>query len=541
MPAAIYIYLVMFIAFVLILWLRHKQNKKKKDICDEPAGNLNQEELRRYRHLREIHLSEPLTERMRPKNFSAVIGQKDGIEALKAALAVENPQHIIIYGPPGVGKTAAARLALDYAKSCPASPFGVNAPFIEIDGATSRFDERGIADPLLGSVHDPIYQGAGQLGSQGIPQPKPGAVNNAHGGVLFIDEIGELHHTQINKLLKVMEDRKVMPESAYYNPYDRNIPEYIHDLFKNGLPADFRLIGATTRNAGDLPEALRSRCVEIYFRSLQPSEIAEIAVNAAKELELGLSEGTLDAVCRYAKSGRDAVNILQLAKGFCNSIVLYPETVERIAQIAHYEARSIYQPCFEMKIGCCQTLGQGIGGCIIPINIEAEAFPSEQGQLIISASDSSAENMEILKGIVLKAITAVKRVTSLNTDEYDIHINFELAGSRPDASYELAAAAAIFSACCGKYIKPALLLCGELHISGELIVIKEAYAKCDFISSYPDISMLSNSIVPHKQIECIKNLSECFSKIFCAPSAHKVINLDFGKQRLRDQISGAEQ
>lgn len=36
----------------------------------------------------------------------------------------------------------------------------------------ARFDERGIADPLIGSVHDPIYQGAGAMGQAGIPQPK---------------------------------------------------------------------------------------------------------------------------------------------------------------------------------------------------------------------------------------------------------------------------------------------------------------------------------------------------------------------------------
>jgi len=47
----------------------------------------------------------------------------------------------------------------------------------------------------------------------GIPQPKPGAVTKAHGGVLFIDEIGELHPIQINKLLKVLEDRKVFSKA----------------------------------------------------------------------------------------------------------------------------------------------------------------------------------------------------------------------------------------------------------------------------------------------------------------------------------------
>ena len=36
-----------------------------------------------------------------------------------------------------------------------------------------------------------------------------GAVTDAHGGILFIDEIGELHPIQMNKMLKVLEDRKV--------------------------------------------------------------------------------------------------------------------------------------------------------------------------------------------------------------------------------------------------------------------------------------------------------------------------------------------
>ena len=79
------------------------------------------------------------------------------------------------------------------------------------------------------------------MGVAGIPQPKPGAVTKAHGGMLFIDEIGELHPIQMNKLLKVLEDRKVYLESAYYNSEDSNIPMYIHDIFQNGLPADFRL------------------------------------------------------------------------------------------------------------------------------------------------------------------------------------------------------------------------------------------------------------------------------------------------------------
>lgn len=118
-------------------------------------------------------------------------------------------------------------------------------------------------------------------------------MTKAHGGILFIDEIGELHPVQMNKLLKVLEDRKVFLDSAYYSSEDANIPSHIHEIFQNGLPADFRLVGATTRLASELPAALRSRCLEIYFRNLTPDEVGLIAENAARKINYSLTPGAL--------------------------------------------------------------------------------------------------------------------------------------------------------------------------------------------------------------------------------------------------------
>ncbi len=275
----------------------------------------SKKELEKLRKLRSISLNKPLVEKTRPSSMEDIVGQKEGLRALKAALCGANPQHVIIYGPPGVGKTAAARVVLEEAKKNPESPFRPDAKFTEIDATTARFDERGIADPLIGSVHDPIYQGAGAMGVAGIPQPKPGAVTKAHGGILFIDEIGELHPHQMNKLLKVLEDRKVFLESAYYNSEDTNVPSYIHDVFQNGLPADFRLVGATTRNPQELPPAIRSRCMEIYFRPLLPDEIGMIAAKALKKIGFPENSAAIDVVKKYATNGREAVNVIQLAAG----------------------------------------------------------------------------------------------------------------------------------------------------------------------------------------------------------------------------------
>ena len=55
-----------------------------------------------------------------------------------------------------------------------------------------------------------------------------------------------------NKLMKVLEDKRVEFESSYYDPHDDNVPQYIKRLFEKGAPADFVLIGATTREPGSL-------------------------------------------------------------------------------------------------------------------------------------------------------------------------------------------------------------------------------------------------------------------------------------------------
>lgn len=309
LPGIVLIIQLIFGVIIGVYFWNLLRNQRSQKVSIDKESKKEMEQLQK---LRSIKLTEPLAEKVRPASFEDIIGQKDGIKALKAGLCGPNPQHVIIYGPPGVGKTAAARLVLEEAKKLGMSPFKKDAKFIELDATTARFDERGIADPLIGSVHDPIYQGAGAMGQAGIPQPKQGAVTNAHGGVLFIDEIGELHPIQMNKLLKVLEDRKVFLESAYYSEENAQIPNFIHDIFKNGLPADFRLIGATTRTPEEIPPAIRSRCMEVFFRELDQEEIKQVAKRAMEKVHLTMSEYALEKLSQYAKNGREAVNMVQM-------------------------------------------------------------------------------------------------------------------------------------------------------------------------------------------------------------------------------------
>ena len=154
--------ILMMVLFIFFMINSSKNNHTNKVVIHKE----NEKEMSKLAKMRSVCLTEPLTEKSRPRTFEEIIGQEQGIKALKAALCGPNPQHVIIYGPPGIGKTAAARLVLEEAKKMERSPFKKGANIIEIDATTIRFDERGIADPLIGSVHDPIYQGAGSLGLQ---------------------------------------------------------------------------------------------------------------------------------------------------------------------------------------------------------------------------------------------------------------------------------------------------------------------------------------------------------------------------------------
>ena len=432
--------------------------------------------------MRKISLSEPLTAKIRPQKFSDIIGQEEGIKALKAALCGPNPQHVIIYGPPGVGKTTAARLVMDEAKKSPYSPFLADAKFIEVDGATSRFDERGIADPLIGSVHDPIYQGAGAMGPAGIPQPKPGAVSKAHGGILYIDEIGELHPMQINKLLKVLEDRLVMLESAYYNPDDANVPNYIKDIFDNGLPADFRLVGATTRQPEEIPAAIRSRCLEIYFRALLPPEVEKIAAAAAENAGFPAEKEAVRLVGGYASNGRDAVNMIQIAAGLALVEARHEITradIEWVINSGKYTPRLQKKPLAAPEIGVVNGLAVAQSRIGIVTEVEAQVLKTAKGRGsltitgIVEEEELKGQTQSLYRKSMAKSsaenvLTVLEKFYDVRPDEYEIHLNFPGGMPIDGPSAGVTMAVALYSAINNLPVDNYLAMTGEIAITGKV-------------------------------------------------------------------------
>lgn len=440
------------------------------------------QDMDRINQMRRIHLTEPLNERVRPAKMADIVGQQDGIQALRTVLCSKNPQHVIIYGPPGVGKTCAARLVLEEARKTEGTPFRENAPFIEMDATCVRFDERAIADPLIGSVHDPIYQGAGQLGVNGVPQPKEGAVTRAHGGVLFLDEIGELHPVQLNKLLKVLEDRKVRFESSYYNPSDPHTPRHIHDVFQNGLPADFRLVGATTRSPADIPPALRSRCMEIFFRPLEPDELSQIALGAAEKAGYALSPENAALIGRYSDSGREAVNIVQMAAGAAqmeHRVQIETRDVEWVIDCGHYCARPRPEKREAPAVGVVNGLAVHGAQQGSVMTIEAVTTPGS-GKLrvtgIVEEEEIKAGGGQTLRRPGTARNAAENAVTVLRSmgmpiDSHDLHINFPGGMPVDGPSAGAAVALAGWSALTGVPVDCNAALTGELSVCGRVLPV----------------------------------------------------------------------
>jgi len=453
---------------------------EEKPVQESPQAVRKREALEK---LNKVSLTQSVMELLRPKTLDEIVGQPRAVRSLMAKLSSPYPQHLLLYGPPGVGKTTAARLVLEAAKTMEHSPFGEEAPFVETDGTTLRWDPRDMTNPLLGSVHDPIYQGARRdLADSGVPEPKPGLVTDAHGGILFIDEIGEMDEMLQNKLLKVLEDKRAYFESAYYDPTDEKVPPYIRELFEKGAPADFVLIGATTRDAQHINPALRSRCAEIYFEPLTPSHIVTIVENAAKKLNAQLEDGVLQLISDYTIEGRKAINILADAYSFAMEraatsdvpVVIEKRDIYEVAQVSRLFQFVTKKASDRAEAG--HIFGLGVSGFLgSVIEIEAVAFPAhEKGKGKVRFNETAGS---MAKDSVFNAASVMRQLTGQDLADYDVHINVIGGGNIDGPSAGTAILAAIISAVTGKKIRQDVAVTGEISLQGRVRPVGGVFEK----------------------------------------------------------------
>lgn len=517
--------------------LNEKQEKYideiKLQIIKKNKGPENTKTLKKYAQLEMLtkkKLNKSIQSVLRPQSFDEIVGQSRSIKSLISKLISPYPQHILIYGPPGVGKTSAARIALEEAKKYNFTPFNEKSNFIEVNGTTLRWDPREVTNPLLGSVHDPIYQGSKKdLAEVGIPEPKPGLVTDAHGGILFIDEIGELDLILQNKLLKVLEDKKVDFSSAYYDPDDENIPKYIKFLFENGAPADFILIGATTREPHEINPALRSRCAEIYFEPLTSKDIEVIVKNASNKLGIELESGVDKLISEHCIEGRKATSIISDSYGYAlyknkklkknEKVVVSKDIVKEVLSSSRTSPFIKASNDKEKQIGLVKGLGvSGFLGSIL--DFEAETFKAKKVSKGKFRFNETAGSMT--KDSVFNASTVIRKITGIDLNDYDVHLNAIGGGKIDGPSAGAAITVCILSSILNEPIRQDIAITGEISIKGKIKpvggIFEKIYAARRKGLKYVIIPKENENDIP-------KNLNDI--KVICAETINDITNFLF--------------
>ncbi len=198
----------------------------------------------------------PLAYRLRPRTLDEFVGQEQVLgpgSALRRAIAEDRVASMILFGPPGTGKTTLARIVA------------------ETTGAA--FEELSAVSASVGDVREVIARARERLGAQ------------EQRTILFLDEIHRFNRAQQDALLPAVEARLIT------------------------------LIGATTENPYfQVNSALLSRCQLYALEPLSAAELEVIARRGAAELGVEPRDEIVSLIAQRAGGdARNALNILELA------------------------------------------------------------------------------------------------------------------------------------------------------------------------------------------------------------------------------------
>src|ERR1700678_416121 len=216
----------------------------------------------------------PLAERMRPETWEGFVGQQHILapgKPLRVQIERDQLQSLILWGPPGVGKTTLARLIARLTR----------ADFISFSAVLAGIKE--IKAVMADSER------ARKLGRR---------------TVVFVDEIHRFNKAQQDAFLPYVER------------------------------GDITLIGATTENPSfEVNSALLSRAKVYALRALSMDEIVSLLEAALKTLELSATRELLEQIAIYANGdARTAYNILELASAVAREGVLEQDAVESVIE-----------------------------------------------------------------------------------------------------------------------------------------------------------------------------------------------------------------